>query len=234
MGLIHQLILHQGLEHARRSIGGDKNGRLCVDAAFEVMSDEQAQIGIAHAGFAMASLPHKKTSETVWERDGGKIKLLIESGFDSTKQPIGIPYGSIARMILLYLQTQAVMTRSREVELGGSMNAWLTAMNIPVGGKIYQIVSEQSLRISRCRLTFFRRTATAELVTNGAFIRAHCLTLIATSPHRCLRWFATGGRGLGRQLDGTADQHGRTDRASGGGEHAVWRCDAVGAVAHPG
>jgi hypothetical protein len=38
-------------------------------------------------------------------------------------------------MILLYLQTQAVRTRSREIELGASMNAWLTAMDIPVGGK---------------------------------------------------------------------------------------------------
>jgi hypothetical protein len=61
------------------------------------------------------------------------------------QQPIGVPYGSIARMILLYLQTQAVRTRSREVELGASMNAWLTAMGIPIGGKTYQIVREQSL-----------------------------------------------------------------------------------------
>ena len=59
----------------------------------------------------------------------------MESGLDIRKQPIGVPYGSIARMILLYLQTQAVRTRSREVELGASMNAWLTAMGIPIGGK---------------------------------------------------------------------------------------------------
>ena len=43
------------------------------------------------------------------------------------------------------------------------------------------------------------------------FAAAHCLTLIATGPVRCLRWFATGGRELGKQQDGTADQHGRTN-----------------------
>jgi hypothetical protein len=80
-------------------------------------------------------------------------------------------------MILLYLQTQAVRTRSREVELGTSMNAWLTAMGIPVGGKTYQIVREQSRRISRCRLTFFRRSENAEIVTNGAFVRDAILPL---------------------------------------------------------
>src|SRR3954453_2589935 len=42
---------------------------------------------------------------------------LVESGLDENQQPIGIPSGPQARMILLYLQTQAVRTRCREVEL---------------------------------------------------------------------------------------------------------------------
>ncbi len=108
------------------------------------------------------------------------MRLLVESGHDADGVPIGIPYGSIARMILLYLQTQAVRTRSREVELGASMNAWLNAMDIPAGGKTYQIVREQSRRLSRCRLTFFRRTDKAELVTNGAFVRDAILPLDST------------------------------------------------------
>ncbi len=176
MEQVHQLILAQGIETARKT-AQDRTERLCVEAAFEVMADERGSIGIAHAGFAMAALPHKSTSKAVWERDGGSVKLLVESGLEHDQRPIGIPYGSIARMILLYLQTQAVKTRCREVELGASMNAWLGAMDIPVGGKTYQIVREQSRRISRCRLTFFRRTERAEMVTNGAFVRDAILRL---------------------------------------------------------
>ena len=179
MGQVHQLILTHGVDIARRT-AVDRNERMCIEAAFEVLSDEQGRIGVAHAGFAMAALPHKSTSEPVWERDGGSVKLLVESGLDQHRRPIGVPYGSIARMILLYLQTQAVKTRSREVELGASMNAWLGAMGITVGGKTYQIVREQSRRISRCRLTFFRRTDKAELVTNGAFVRDAILPLDST------------------------------------------------------
>jgi len=177
MGQVHDLILHQGIENARRIASLDRNDRICVDAAYEVMADERGQIGITHAGFAIASLPHKRIQEAVWERDNGQVKLLIESGLNSTKQPIGIPYGSIARMILLYLQTQAVRTKSRDVELGASMNAWLGAMGITVGGNSYRLVREQAHRISRCRLTFFRRTHGAEMVTNGAFIRDAILPL---------------------------------------------------------
>jgi hypothetical protein len=152
-----------------------------VEAAFGVLTDEKGRIGITHAGFAMAALPHKKTPETLWKKDAGAVRLLVESGHDADGVPIGIPYGSIARMILLYLQTQAVRTRCREVELGASMNAWLGAMGIPAGGKTYQIVREQSRRISRCRLTFFRRTETAEMVTNGAFVRDAILPLDSTA-----------------------------------------------------
>lgn len=176
MAQVHQLILTHGVEAARAQ-ALDKAERQAVDAAYEVMTDEKGRIGVAHAGFAMAALPHKRTSEVIWEKDGGTVKLLVESGLDADRHAVGIPYGSIARMILLYLQTQAVRTRSREVELGASMNAWLKAMDIPVGGKTYQAVREQSRRISRCRLTFFRRTDKAELVTNGAFVRDAILPL---------------------------------------------------------
>jgi hypothetical protein len=176
MGQVHQLILTHGVEAARAQ-ALDKAERRAIDAAFEIMTDEKGRIGVAHAGFAMAALPHKKTAETIWEKDGGTVKLLVESGTDAERRPVGIPYGSVARMILLYLQTQAVRTRSREVELGASMNAWLKAMDIPIGGKTYQVVREQSRRISRCRLTFFRRTEKAELVTNGAFVRDAILPL---------------------------------------------------------
>ena len=179
MGQVHQLILTQGVEAARAQ-ALDKAERQAIDAAYEVLSDEKGRIGVAHAGFAMAALPHKKTSEAIWEKDGGTVKLLVESGLDAERNPVGIPYGSIARMILLYLQTQAVRTRSREIELGASMNAWLKAMDIPVGGKTYQVVREQSRRISRCRLTFFRRTEKAEMVTNGAFVRDAILPLGST------------------------------------------------------
>ena len=171
MADVHHLLLRHGLDEARRLQNIDKNSRACVDAAHEVLCDEQQAIGIAHAGFAMAALPHKKPNSPVWERDGGPVKLLIESGLDANKEPVGIPYGSVARLILLYLQTQAVRNKSRQIELGASMNAWLSAMNLSIGGKTYNLVREQSRRISRCRLTFFRSDAVNQYVSNGAFVR---------------------------------------------------------------
>jgi hypothetical protein len=67
---------------------------------------------------------------------------------------VGVPFGSHARLILLYLQTEALRTGSREVELGGSMRQWLSRVGIPAGGMTGKSVRDQAERISRCKLTF--------------------------------------------------------------------------------
>jgi hypothetical protein len=170
MGKIHHLLSIHGLEEAK-ALTADKLDRQCIDTAFAVLTDEQQRIGIMHAGFSMTALPHKDIIETVWVRQGGSVKLRIESGIDANDQPVGVPFGSIARMILLYLQTEAVKTRSREIELGRSMNHWLTSMGIDNGGKTYRLVREQSKRLSLCRLTFYRQTDDATHITNGSFVR---------------------------------------------------------------
>ena len=67
----------------------------------------------------------------------------------------GVPYGARARMILLYLQTQAVRTGSPQVALGRSMRNWMERMGLAVGGETARSLREQSARISACTLKFF-------------------------------------------------------------------------------
>lgn len=170
MAQIHSLIAAHGVDVAR-NLTTDKAERQAIDTAYAVMTDESQRIGIMHAGFAMTALPHKEIAETKWLRQSGGTKLLVESGTDVDQQPVGIPFGSVARMILLYLQTEAVKTRSRDIPLGRSMNQWLTSLGIDSGGRQYRLVREQSRRLSTCRLTFFREAANATMVSNGSFVR---------------------------------------------------------------
>jgi len=78
---------------------------------------------------------------------------LRPSNFGDPEQ-IGVPYGSRARLIMLYVQSEALRTRSREVGLGRSMNQWLIRMGVPVGGKSMSAIKDQAERISRCSFTF--------------------------------------------------------------------------------
>ena len=129
MGDVHRLILQHGLEGAR-SFAATKAERGVIEAAASLLSEEESCLGITHAGFAMTSLPHKRIEEGVWRRDGHRTTLLVESGRSRTGTLVGVPYGSIARLILLYLQTEAVRTNTPEVELGRSMKSWMGRMSL--------------------------------------------------------------------------------------------------------
>ncbi len=165
-GQLETLGFHQALGLATTILD-----RRCVEAAHRVLSDEEAAPGYIHAGFAMTALPHKRTDAVEWVRDSADIRLRIESGKSHDGTAVGIPFGYVARLILLYLQTEAIKTRSREVELGRSMHSWLKAMGLNSGGKGYEAVREQSRRLSLCRLTFYRVADGGEAVMNGSFVR---------------------------------------------------------------
>jgi hypothetical protein len=171
MGTVHRLIQEHGLEAARQWAETD-NDRRVVEAAAAILAEEQSRLAITHAGFALTSLPHKKIADTVWERKGHLTTLLVESGLDRNRKPIGITHGPLARLILIYLQSEAIRTGSPEVILGKSMNNWLIRMGIAKGGKSRLLVMEQAKRISACRLTFFTDLGpTGESRSNGAFVR---------------------------------------------------------------
>jgi hypothetical protein len=60
---------------------------------------------------------------------------------------------------MLYVQSEALRTSSRDVGLGRSMNQWLARMGIPLGGKSIHSIRDQAERISRCSFTFDGRGA---------------------------------------------------------------------------
>ena len=154
---IHRLVLLHGREMARSMVPKEK--RALIDIAAEVLADESQTIGISYTGFCLTSLPHKRLGDDQpWEKRGHRVSLLVEPGrlkVHGKTTLYGVPYGARARMILLYLQTQAVRTCSREIELGRSMRAWLERMGISYGGETAKALREQATRISACSLKFF-------------------------------------------------------------------------------
>ncbi|MFT8247126.1 replication protein RepA [Roseomonas sp. BN140053] len=169
MAEIHQMILRHGIEEARR-LAASRHERAVVEAAYQVLGEENEGIGYTHSAFAMTSLPHKEPHEGKWVREGHNLTLVLQSGVDRQGNEVGLPYGSYARFILLFLQSEAVRTRSPEIELGRSMQVWLGRMGLSIGGKSYKLVKEQAKRISVCRLTFFGGYGDAELLRNGGFV----------------------------------------------------------------
>ncbi len=169
MAEVHQTIIRYGIE-AARSQATTKHERMLIEAAYRVLAEDAEKIGFTYSGFALTSLPHKPQKDTVWRREGHNVVLLVESGRDRSGAPVGLPYGSYARFILLFLQSEAVRTSSREIELGRSMRVWLGTMGLSIGGTTYRMVGEQARRISACRLQFFTERDGKELMRHGGFV----------------------------------------------------------------
>ena len=134
MAEVHQLIVLHGIEEARRQ-AASKHERALVEAAYQVLSEDAERMGFTYSGFALTSLPHKPEEATVWRREGHNLTLVLQAGVDRLGGNLGLPYGSYARFILLFLQSESIRTKSREVELGRSMRTWLGTMGLAIGGR---------------------------------------------------------------------------------------------------
>ena len=154
---VRQLVLVHGRDRARAMVEPEK--KALVDIAAQVLSDDEGKIGISYSGFCLTGLPHKGLpDDAVWEKRGHRVTLLVTPGQlpgrGGKTAYVGVPYGARARMILLYLQTQAIRTGSREVELGRSMRDWLGRMGLSWGGNTGRALREQATRIAACNLRF--------------------------------------------------------------------------------
>ena len=132
---VHWLIRTHGIEEARRQ-ALTKRERQVVEAAYQVLTDDAERIGFGYSGFALTSLPHKPIKEMTWKRETPNLPLWLQSGLDREGETLGLPYGSMPRFILLFLASEAVKTRSREVELGRSMRVWLGVMGLSMAARL--------------------------------------------------------------------------------------------------
>jgi hypothetical protein len=78
-----------------------------------------------------ATLPHSRPRSHDFERVNGHVALHMYA-----PPSVGLPYGSYPRLVLAWLTTQAVRTRSRELTLGPALSAFMHQLGLtPVTGR---------------------------------------------------------------------------------------------------
>jgi hypothetical protein len=158
MGAIHTVLREQGKNAALKA----NFDRSVVEAAARYLASKDQEIAFLFSGWTQSTWPHRRLrDDAVWEVVTDWVTLTIHPGWrthrDDTQSFVGVPYGSRARLIMLFLQSEALRTGRREIELGRSLHGWLRRLDIPVGGKAMAAVRDQSMRISRCRISFCNR-----------------------------------------------------------------------------
>jgi len=180
-----RLVLEHGYEGARDLLleAGRKSDIPFLGIAQSMLSDDRGEVGISYSGLCLTSLPHKKLpDDQSWKRTGYKVTLLVQPGTLMHKGKeirYGVPYGARARMILIYLMSEAYRTNSREIRLGGSLRGWFERMGISFGGETAKAIRDQAARINACSLRFFWETdngadafAKGGIVSSGLMFRA--------------------------------------------------------------
>jgi len=108
--------------------------RGALDALLEQQEDAKAagQLGYLARVMVQASMPHSKATGDHFTRRNGDLTLTISAIIPG----VGLPYGSIPRMLLAWVTTEAVRTRSPELLLGPTLGSFMRELDMtPTGGR---------------------------------------------------------------------------------------------------
>lgn len=117
--------------------------------AIEADSVTTADLGFMCRSLVLCTLPHSKPAGNEFRRKNGNYLLTIYS-------PHGLPYGSIPRLLLAWIVTEAVQTKDRTLTLGHSLSDFLKELGLSrQGGARGDItrLREQMRRLFGCYIS---------------------------------------------------------------------------------
>jgi hypothetical protein len=92
-----------------------------------------------------------------WEQKQGNVSLLVQAGKAINQEGhfenVGLPYGTKARLILAHINSQAIKTQSKIIDVEDSMSAFIKRIGLNIDGYSIREVKEQLRRLSTARLS---------------------------------------------------------------------------------
>lgn len=144
--------------------------RRIIEAAADIMEGSADSPEFLHSVLCHVGLPRSSTPHRFFERSNGNAAILIEAGkiFRRGKglveQPL--PYGAKPRLILMHLCSEAVRTKSPEIEVGQTAREFLARLGLDNGGHEYSRFRQQMEALAACRMTLGFSSATKDVTIN--------------------------------------------------------------------
>jgi len=107
-------------------------------------------IGYMARVLTQCTIPHRDPKTRIYERTNGNLTITIA---DINKA--GMPYGTIPRLLLAWLTTEAVIRKERKIILGDSLNQFMRQLDlVPTGGRWGTItrLKDQMNRLFGCAI----------------------------------------------------------------------------------
>ena len=131
-----------------KTLVAPRQARLIEDALAIEQEEAKAAgaLGYMARTLAQATLPHldpKLPPGMLYSRDTGRLTLSVSP----TSARHGIPFGSIPRVILAWICSEAVKTKDRSLSLGHSQSDFLQKIKLQNNGRDIARFREQALRL---------------------------------------------------------------------------------------
>lgn len=104
-----------------------------MDAAEDINQNPDAvELAFMARQLVQCTLPHTNPGDVArWLRRNGNLTLTVQPGWDSKADAsIGYPYGTLPRLLLFWLNKEAVQTKSRRIELGRSLAEFMRQLGL--------------------------------------------------------------------------------------------------------
>lgn len=132
-----------------------------VQSAYEISQDTGTiQDAIfQHSVLCQTFLPYRNPGDEkrIWQQKQGHVSLAIQAGGAFNKngvmEEVGLPYGTKARLILAHINSEAIKTQNRTIDVEGSMSAFIKSIGLDLNGRTIKDVKEQLRRISTSKLS---------------------------------------------------------------------------------
>src|SRR5271170_4656959 len=126
-------------KRARQQPVGVVKERLLVAAETIRQEPSEAERAFMARQLVQCTLPHRDPGDVpVWTRRNGKATLGLVPGMNiETGKSYGYPYGTLPRLVLFWITTEAVRTRKRRLELAHTLADFMRELDLDPthGGK---------------------------------------------------------------------------------------------------
>jgi hypothetical protein len=119
----------------------------------EESADNSDAMAFMARNMVMATLPHRKVKGNEFVRKNGDFILTMLA-----PSAIGLPYGSIPRLLSAWVTTEAVQTKSQVLELGDSLSYFMRQLDMEVTGGVRGTITafkEQARRFFACSFSAY-------------------------------------------------------------------------------
>lgn len=150
-----------------------KAQRKLLDAGDVIFADAASEKDAAYIArqLVQATMPHRNPGNVpIWTRRNGNLTLAIQPGMNiETGESYGYPFGTIPRLMLFWMTSEAIRKKSPRLELGDSLAEFMLQVGLnPDNGGIgakrsdARRLREQMERLFSARISFHRTVEQGE------------------------------------------------------------------------